>query len=47
MTAFEYGSGLISIVVGLAVARVLGGVGTFLGARERSVQDWIVAAWCL
>jgi hypothetical protein len=47
LTAFEYGSGLISIVVGLAVARVLGGIGTFLGMRDRTSRDWIVAAWCL
>ena len=47
MTAFEYASGLISIVVGLAVARVLGGIGTFSVASERSVSDWIVASWCL
>jgi hypothetical protein len=47
MTVFEYASGLISIVIGLAVARVLGGIGTFIVARDRSVSDWIVAAWCV
>jgi hypothetical protein len=47
MTAFEYASGLISIVIGLAVARVLGGIGGFLVARQRSASDWIVAAWCV
>jgi hypothetical protein len=30
MTVFEYASGLISIVVGLAVARVLGGISNFI-----------------
>ena len=47
MTAFEYASGLISIVIGLAIARVLGGIGGFLVARQRSTSDWIVAMWCL
>ena len=47
MTSFEYASGLISIVVGLAVARVLGGVGAFLNADRRTSSDWIVGAWCL
>ena len=45
MTVFEYGSGLISIVVGLGVARVLGGIGLFLSARNRSTADWIVFTW--
>jgi len=47
MTAFEYASALISIVVGLAVARVLGGVGAFLVAKRRSSADWVVAGWYL
>jgi len=47
MTVFEYTSGLTSIVVGLAVARILGGISTFSSAGERSAQDWIVALWCL
>ncbi|MBW2385750.1 MAG: hypothetical protein JRG92_19125 [Deltaproteobacteria bacterium] len=47
MSAFEYASGLISIVVGLAVARALGGVGTFSVASDRSASDWIVVSWCL
>ena len=47
MTSFEYASGLISIVVGLAVARVLGGVGAFLNADRRTSSDWIVGAWCI
>ena len=47
MTVFEYASGLISIVIGLAVARVLGGIGTFIVARDRSFSDWTVAAWCV
>ena len=38
---------LISIVVGLAIARVLGGIGTFMRQGNRSASDWIVAAWCL
>ncbi len=47
MSVFEYASGLISIVVGLAVARVLGGIGTFSAASERAASDWVVASWCL
>ena len=47
MTAFEYASGLISIVIGLAIARVLGGIGGFLVAKQRSASDWLVATWCL
>ena len=47
MSPFEYASGLVSIVVGLGVARVLGGFGTFISARQRSASDWIVALWCI
>jgi hypothetical protein len=47
MTPFEYATGLVSIVIGLAVARVLGGIGTFITARERSASDWFVASWCI
>ncbi len=46
MSAFEYASGLISIVTGLAVARVLSGISTFIAADERNGSDWIVASWC-
>jgi hypothetical protein len=46
MTVFEYASGLISIVIGLAVARVLGGISNFIAAGQRSGSDWIVASWC-
>lgn len=47
MTIFEYASGLISIVVGLAIARVLGGIGAFLTLNQRTAHDWIVAVWCM
>jgi hypothetical protein len=47
MTVFEYAGGLISIVVGLAIARVLGGIGIFIRAKNRSPSDWLIAAWCL
>ena len=47
MTGFEYASGLISIVVGLGIARVLGGVGAFLRLHNRTPHDWIVGTWCL
>jgi hypothetical protein len=33
-------------VGGLAVARVLGGIGTFMAASQRSAVDWIGASWC-
>jgi hypothetical protein len=47
MTPFEYATGLVSIVIGLAVARVLGGIGTFITAQVRSASDWIAASWCI
>jgi hypothetical protein len=47
MTPFEYATGLVSIVIGLAVARVLGGIGTFITAQDRSASDWIAASWCI
>ena len=47
MTPFEYATGLFSIVIGLGVARVLGGIGTFITTRDRSASDWIVASWCI
>jgi len=47
MTVFEYAGGLISIVVGLAIARVLGGIGSFIRAEDRGASDWILASWCL
>ena len=47
MTGFEYASGLISIVVGLGIARVLGGIGSFLRFHNRAPRDWIVGSWCL
>ena len=34
-------------MVGLGVARVLGGIGTFSAASERLSSDWVVASWCV
>jgi hypothetical protein len=47
VTPFEYATGLVSIVIGLAVARVLGGIGSFISGGERSASDWFVASWCI
>ena len=47
MSVFEYASGLISIVVGLAIARILGGIGTFTGLEKRTAADWIVLSWSI
>lgn len=47
MTSFEYASGLISIVIGLGLARILGGVGAFLRANVRDSTDWIAVTWCV
>jgi len=47
MTIFEYASGLISIVVALSIARVLGGLGAVLSTDRRTRADWIVGAWCV
>ena len=46
MTVFEYASVLVSIVVGLALARILRVVGDLLGAKQRSADAWIVFGWC-
>jgi hypothetical protein len=47
MSPFEYATGLVSIVIGLAFARVLGGIGVFITARDRTPSDWFVASWCV
>ena len=44
MTTFEYLSVFISIVIGLAVVRVLGGVGTILDRGRRGTY-WVHTAW--
>ena len=44
MSTFDYLSVFISIVVGLAVVRVLEGVVTILDRRSQGV-DWLHAAW--
>ena len=47
MTPFEYATGLVSIVIGLAFARVLGRIGAFITEPERSASDWFAASWCI
>jgi hypothetical protein len=47
MGVFEYVAGFVAIVVGLAVARVMGGIGVFILAERRVAMDWLVAGWCV
>jgi hypothetical protein len=47
LTPFEYATGLVSIVIGLAFARVLGRIGAFITEPERSASDWFAASWCI
>ncbi len=47
MGVFEYVAGFVAIVVGLAVARVMGGIGAFILAERRAAMDWLLAGWCL
>ena len=47
MTVFEYVSVLLAIVLGLAVARIMGGLAAFIIAERRVTRDWIVAGWCV
>jgi hypothetical protein len=45
MSAFEYLSVLISIILALGMTRVLGGVGEMLQARSRRRIYWVHAIW--
>jgi hypothetical protein len=45
MSAFEYLSVLISIILALGMTRVLGGVGEMLQARSRRRIYWVHAVW--
>ena len=45
MSAFEYLSVLISIILALGMTRVLGGVGEMLHARSRRRIYWVHAIW--
>jgi hypothetical protein len=47
MTAFEYSSALMAIVLGLSIARVMSGIGAFIIAEHRVLRDWIIAGWCV
>ena len=47
MTVFEYGSSIISIILGLAVAHLLGGLTAPLRLRSSSGTHWIFTAWCI
>src|SRR5947207_14870270 len=45
MSAFEYLSVLISIILALGMTRVLGGVGEMLQARSRRHIYWVHIVW--
>ena len=47
MSVFEYGSSIISIILGLAVAHLLGGLTAPLRLRSSSGSYWIFTAWCI
>lgn len=47
MTPFDYLNVLISIVLGLAIARVLTGLATVISARERIDFYWPPIAWAI
>jgi hypothetical protein len=47
VSAFEYIAGFMTIVLGLSVARALGGIGAFITADQRSLNDWTTAGFCL
>lgn len=47
MSAFEYVSVLLSIVLGLAVVHLLGGVSLILDQRVTARLDWIHGMWVL
>ena len=47
MGVFEYIAAFVAIVMGLAVARVMSGIGAFILADRRAPDDWLLASWCL
>ena len=47
MGVFEYIAAFVAIVMGLAVARVMSGIGAFIIADHRVPNDWLLAGWCL
>ena len=47
MSVFEYVAAFVAIVMGLSVARVMGGVGAFILTKSRTSTDWLVFGWCI
>ncbi len=47
MSAFEYVSVFMSIILGLAVVHLLGGVSLILDQRVKAKNDWIHFAWVI
>ena len=45
MTPFEYLTVFVSVILGLAVVHLLGGVSLLLDAREHERRDWIHEVW--
>ena len=45
MDAFSYLSVLISIILGLGVAHLLGGVGRIIERRDRGIPNWPTFVW--
>ena len=47
MSVFEYGSSIASIILGLAVAHLLGGLTAPLRLESISGRYWLFSAWCV
>ncbi len=47
MSEFEYLTGLLTIVLGLAIARTMGGIALFLSSKKRTLYRWTLLGFCL
>ena len=47
MSSFEYVSVLLSIVLALGIAHLLGGISSMIEQRNRLEAYWVFFAWCL
>lgn len=47
MSEFEYLTGLLTIVLGLAIARAMSGIANFLVLSTRTLQSWTFFLFCL
>ena len=47
MDAFEYLAGLLTIILGLSIARTMSGIGAFLLLEKRTLRNWNAGGFCL